>query len=67
MKHLRGKKITLAKVVRGGPIGGSVLWKLESWMRESYPELFPLGTFEGENSLIGEELYRPSFELFIYE
>ncbi|XP_050920405.1 uncharacterized protein LOC127138042 [Lathyrus oleraceus] len=41
VKQLRGKEITLVKVVWGGPAGGNVTWELESQMRDSYPELFP--------------------------
>lgn len=41
VKHLSGKEMALVKVVWGGSVGGSVSWELESWMRESYPELFP--------------------------
>ncbi|XP_050876827.1 uncharacterized protein LOC127080553 [Lathyrus oleraceus] len=40
VKQLRGKKITLVKVIWGGPAGGSMTWELESMMKESYPELF---------------------------
>ncbi|XP_050909712.1 uncharacterized protein LOC127123545 [Lathyrus oleraceus] len=43
VKHLRDKEIASVKVSWGGSIGGSVMWELESHMRESYPELFQLG------------------------
>lgn len=39
------KEIVLIKVVWGGPAKGTVAWKMESWMRESYPELFLSGSF----------------------
>lgn len=47
VKHLRGKEIVLVKVVWGGPTGGSMMWKLESQMRESYPKYFHSGNFFG--------------------
>jgi len=47
VKVLRGKEIELVKVTWGGPTGGSITWKLESRMKESYPELFPSGNFLG--------------------
>lgn len=49
VKQLYGKEITLAKLVCGGPDGGSITWELESQMRESYPTLFPLGHFLGRD------------------
>ena len=45
MKQVRRKEIPLVRVAWGGAAGGSVTWELESKMRESYPELFPSGTF----------------------
>nr|XP_027192383.1 uncharacterized protein LOC113787642 [Cicer arietinum] len=39
-KELRGKTISLVKVVWGGTIGESATWEVESQMRDSYPELF---------------------------
>lgn len=44
------------KVVLGGPAGGSMTWELETWMRESYPEIFHLGNFVGRKSISGGEL-----------
>ena len=55
VKNLRGKEISLVKVMWGGPAVGSMTWELECKMKESYPELFPSGNFEGENPLSGEE------------
>lgn len=40
VKHLRGKKIALVKLVWGGSAGGSMTWDMGSRMKESYPELF---------------------------
>ncbi|XP_050900258.1 uncharacterized protein LOC127107009 [Lathyrus oleraceus] len=40
VKHLQGKEIASVKVVWGRPAGGSVLWELESRMKESYPVLY---------------------------
>jgi hypothetical protein len=40
VKQLRGKEITLVKVVWGGSAGGNVAWELESKTMDSYPELF---------------------------
>ncbi|XP_027186564.1 uncharacterized protein [Cicer arietinum] len=40
-KELRGKTISLVKVVWGGATGESATWEVESQMRDSYPELFP--------------------------
>ena len=40
MKTLRGKEISLVKVVWLGASGESMTWELESNMRDSYPELF---------------------------
>nr|XP_027186925.1 uncharacterized protein LOC113784872 [Cicer arietinum] len=42
-KELRGKTISLVKVVWGGATGESATWEVESQMRDSYPELFPSG------------------------
>ncbi|XP_073222434.1 uncharacterized protein [Cicer arietinum] len=39
-KELRGKTISLVKVVWGGATGESATWEVESQMRDSYPELF---------------------------
>lgn len=50
VKQLRGKEITLVKVMWGGPIGGSITWELESRMKESYLELFSLDNFRGRKS-----------------
>src|ERR1051325_1916367 len=46
-KTLRGKEIALVKVVWLGAAGENMTWELESKMRESYPELFELGNFQG--------------------
>lgn len=56
VKHLRDMEIALVKVVWGGPAGGSVVWELESQMRESYIELFPSFNFLGRIFLSGGEL-----------
>ncbi|XP_058726384.1 uncharacterized protein LOC131597726 [Vicia villosa] len=40
MKQVRGKDISLVKVVWGGASEESMMWELESKMRESYPTLF---------------------------
>ena len=40
VKQLRGKDISLVKVVWGGAANGNITWELESRMRDSYPELF---------------------------
>ncbi|XP_020218726.1 uncharacterized protein LOC109801957 [Cajanus cajan] len=40
VKQLRGKEISLVKVVWGGNIEESATWELESKMREAYPFLF---------------------------
>nr|KYP64329.1 hypothetical protein KK1_018922 [Cajanus cajan] len=48
VKQLRGKEISLLKVIRGGNIEESVTWELESKMREAYPFLFS-GKFQGRN------------------
>ena len=45
IRTLRGKKISLVKVVCLGASGESMTWELESKMRDSYPELFDLGKF----------------------
>ena len=47
MKNLRGKEISLVKVVWDGAAGESMTWELESKMRESYPTLFESGNFRG--------------------
>ena len=46
-KHLRGKKIPLAKVIWGGTSGEDAMWELESQMQAAYPSLFELGKFRG--------------------
>ena len=48
MKSLRGKEISLVKVVWIGEAGESATWELESQMRDSYPKLFESGNFEDE-------------------
>lgn len=48
VKHLRGNKIALVKVVWEGPDGESMEWELECQMRESYLALFPSGNFRGQ-------------------
>src|ERR1051325_7148683 len=48
MKSLRGKEISLVKVVWIGAAGERATWELESKMRDSYPELFDSGNFEDE-------------------
>jgi len=47
VKHLRGKEIVLVKVIWVEPAGESATWESESRMKDSYPELFPLGNFLG--------------------
>jgi len=44
-KHLRGKEISLVKVVWGGALREDAMWELESQMQEAYPTLFELGKF----------------------
>ncbi|RZC29489.1 Transposon Ty3-G Gag-Pol polyprotein [Glycine soja] len=39
-KHLRGKEISLVKVIWGGASGKDATWELESQMREPHPSLF---------------------------
>ena len=56
MKSLRGKDISLVKVVWIGAAGESATWELESKMRDSYPELFESGNFEDETFISGGEL-----------
>lgn len=43
VKKLRGKEVALVKVASFGPTGESLTWKLESRMKEPYPELFKGG------------------------
>lgn len=45
LKKLRGKEISLVKVVWGGATRGNVTLELEIRMREVYPELFLSGKF----------------------
>jgi hypothetical protein len=40
VNKLRGKEVPIVKVVWDGATGESMMWKLESKMLESYPELF---------------------------
>jgi len=47
VKRLKGKEIVLVKVIWVGPTGESATWKSNSRMKDSYPELFPLGNFRG--------------------
>ena len=47
VKRLRGKEIVLVKVIWVGPTGESATWESESWMKDSYPEMFPSGNFRG--------------------
>ena len=47
VKHLRGKDISLVKLVQGGPTRGRVTRELEIRMRESYPEMFSPCNFRG--------------------
>nr|KYP33716.1 Transposon Ty3-G Gag-Pol polyprotein [Cajanus cajan] len=48
VKQLRGKEISLVKVIWGGNIVESATWELESKMRKAYPFLFA-GKFRGRN------------------
>ena len=48
MKKLRGKEITLVKVVWAGAAEENATWELESKMQEAYPELFASGNFRGQ-------------------
>ncbi|XP_025985204.1 uncharacterized protein [Glycine max] len=48
-KHLRGKEISLVKVIYGGASGEDATWELESQMRTTYPSLFESGKFRGQN------------------
>ena len=48
-KHLRGKKISLVKVILGGASGEDAMWELQIQMREAYPALFESGKFWGQN------------------
>jgi len=47
VKRLRGKEIVLVKVIRVGPTRESATWESMSRMKDSYPELFPVGNFRG--------------------
>ena len=46
-KHLKGKEISLLKVILGGALGEDTMWELESQMREAYPALFQPRKFRG--------------------
>jgi len=46
-KNLRGKKISLIKVVWGGAAGDEATWELKSQMRETNPALFESSKFWG--------------------
>ena len=48
MKHFRGKKTVLVKVVWRGPAEGNITWELQSRMRDSYSGLFRSGNFRGQ-------------------
>ena len=45
VKQLRGKEITLVKVLWSGPAGESWTWEREDQMKGSYLTLFPSGKF----------------------
>ena len=47
-KHIRGKEISLVKVIWGGASGEDAMWELESQMRAAHPSLFS-GKFRGQN------------------
>ena len=47
VKRLRGNEIVLVEVIWVGPTNESATWESESRMKDSYPELFPLGNFRG--------------------
>ena len=63
VKHLRCKKIASVKVMWGGPVCGSVMWELESRIRESYPELFPSGNFRGREFFKWGRVVIPQIQL----
>ena len=46
-KQLRGKEISLVKVIWGGASGEDATWELESQMRETNPSLFQSTKFQG--------------------
>ncbi|XP_027186065.1 uncharacterized protein [Cicer arietinum] len=50
-KELRGKTISLVKVVWGGATSESATWEVQSQMHDSYPELFLSEKFRGRNFL----------------
>lgn len=56
VKQLWGKEIALVNVDWGEPTWGSIMWKMESRMKECYPDLILIGNFRGQNLLSGEEL-----------
>ena len=56
MKTLRGKEISLVKVVWLGTAGESMMRELESKMQESYSELFEQGKFLRTKILQVEEI-----------
>jgi len=62
VKRLRGKEIILVKVIWVGPTSESATWESESRMKDSYPELFPLGKFSRTKILLrGESCNSPIF------
>ena len=61
MKSLRGKEISLVKVVWIGAAGESATWELEIKMRDSYPELFESGSFEDETFFKWGRVVTPRF------
>lgn len=60
-KHLRGKEITLVKVVWGRPVEGSTTWEMKSRMRESGLELFPSDNFREQKFFKRGRIATPQF------
>jgi len=54
-KHLRGKEISLVKVIWVGASGKDAMWELETQMREAHPALFELSKILGMKFLKGME------------
>jgi len=66
VKRLRGKEISLVKVIWVGPTSESATWESESRMKVLYPELFPSDNFRGRIFFLGGRVATTQFLLDLF-
>ena len=66
VKQLRGKDISLIKVLWGRSSGESLTWEHGDHMKESYPTLFSSSNFRGRKFFKWGRVVTPQFLEVIY-